>query len=114
MEQTQEREILFERAARGDAAAVEALGVLARQRDTRAQELLLTRAQQADQLAFEGLWESYRSAIQGFLRSRLVNDADVQDILQEVSVAVWQKLPTYDPERGSFYSFVRYWAGLMW
>src|SRR5205823_8548845 len=44
---------------------------------------------------------------------RLANDVDAQDVVQETWLQVWQKLPTYDPDRASFATFVKYWASVL-
>jgi hypothetical protein len=79
-----------------------------------AQQALVTRAQQGEGVAFDRLWACYERAIYGFLRSRVTEDADIQDIVQNTSIEVWQKLSSYDPNRGSFYTFVRCTAAFMW
>jgi RNA polymerase sigma factor (sigma-70 family) len=70
-------------------------------------------ARTGDRDAFDRLHDMYAKAIHGFVRIRLANDADAQDLTQETWLMVWQKLPTYDPARASFVTFVKYWAGVL-
>jgi hypothetical protein len=112
---------LISRAQQGDLRAFDDLRLQAQHGEawaqeqlTIAQQALVTRAQQGDGAAFDRLWACYERAIHGFLRSRVSQDADIEDIVQNTSIEVWQKLSTYDPNRGSFYTFVRCTAVFMW
>jgi RNA polymerase sigma factor (sigma-70 family) len=70
-------------------------------------------ARAGDRAAFNRLHDLYAKAIYGFVRIRLASDADAQDLTQETWLQVWQKLPTYDPDRASFVTFVKYWASVL-
>ena len=74
---------------------------------------LAARARAGERDAFDRLHDMYAKAIYGFVRVRLANDADAQDLVQETWLQVWQKLPTYDPDRASFVTFVKYWASVL-
>ena len=74
---------------------------------------LVERARGGDRDAFDRLHTTYERAIFGFVRVRLANDEDAHDVAQETWLQVWQKLPTYDPARASFVTFVKYWAGVL-
>ncbi len=74
---------------------------------------LAVRAKAGDRDAFDRLHDMYERAICGFVRIRLADDADAQDLAQETWLQVWQKLPTYDPDRASFVTFVKYWASVL-
>lgn len=43
---------------------------------------------------FEEIWSKYRARIRAFLRSRISNSADVDDLLQEISIKVFNGLST--------------------
>jgi RNA polymerase sigma factor (sigma-70 family) len=74
---------------------------------------LVARARAGERDAFDRLHGLYERAIYGFVRVRLADDADAQDVAQDTWVQVWQKLPTYDPARASFVTFVKYWASVL-
>nr|WP_309695314.1 RNA polymerase sigma factor [Armatimonas sp.] len=57
---------------------------------------LLLRAQRGDRAAFDGLVQLHQTALRGFLRRRLPNDA-VEDVLQETFLAAWSALPAFEP-----------------
>jgi len=46
----------------------------------------------------------------GFLRVRVKDNAAAQDLAQETWAEVWEHVETYDPERGSFWTFTKIWA----
>lgn len=74
---------------------------------------LAARALAGDQQAFDVLRAGAERAVRGYLRVRVRHDDDVDDLLQETWLQVWQKLPTYDPGRARFVSFARYWADIL-
>jgi RNA polymerase sigma factor (sigma-70 family) len=74
---------------------------------------LLARARSGDRSAFDKLHARYARAILGYIRTRLLDEDDAQDVSQDTWAAVWEKLPTYDAQRSSFVTFVKYWAGIM-
>ncbi|KZL19421.1 ECF RNA polymerase sigma factor SigR [Pseudovibrio axinellae] len=43
------------------------------------------------QVTLEDIWEQYRSALKAFLRSRLSNPEDVEDLLQEILIKTFQR-----------------------
>jgi len=42
----------------------------------------------------ESIWQEYSTSLRGFLYSRVSNDADVEDLLQEVLIKTYQNLDT--------------------
>ena len=82
-------------------------GVLA---TTAAQEAGLMPEEQAtpDQLI-----ESHQARLYGFIRCRVRNDAAADDLVQETWTEVWKRIDTYDPNRGSFWTFTKIWAGFV-
>ena len=65
---------------------------------------LLIRLGNQSQDAWPEFISIYESALYGFCRAKGLQDADVQDVLQDVLTAVMQKLPDWDSDsnRGSF------------
>lgn len=56
-------------------------------------------AQRGDVAAFEKLVAEFDQRIFGFLRQRLGNDHDAQDVTQETFVKAWRSIERFDPER---------------
>lgn len=73
---------------------------------------LIRRACNGDDEAITQLYKAYQKAVYGFIRARVRQDADAEDVAQETWIEVWKKLPAYDPAKGSFFTWIRYWAGL--
>jgi RNA polymerase sigma factor (sigma-70 family) len=74
---------------------------------------LVALARAGDRDAFDRLHGLYEKVIYGFVRVRLADDGDAQDLAQDTWLQVWQKLPTYDPARASFVTFAKYWASVL-
>jgi len=53
-------------------------------------------------LPFEHLYAQYHLRIYRYLRAHLKNDDDAADLTQQIFFQVWLRLPTYQPEKGSF------------
>ncbi len=73
----------------------------------------IERARRGDRQAFDELCAAYGKAVYGAIRVRVASDDDARDVLQETWLQVWQKLPTFDPARGSFQAFAKYWSSVM-
>jgi RNA polymerase sigma-70 factor (ECF subfamily) len=51
-------------------------------------------------MEFQQLWQQYKDPLQQFLRSRVKNSADVDDLLQEIFIKTYQHLNTVkEPEK---------------
>jgi RNA polymerase sigma factor (sigma-70 family) len=74
---------------------------------------LIARSRQGDRAAFDTLYAACEPQVNGFVRSRTRDDHDVQQIVQNTRLIVWEKIPIYDPSRARFTAFTKYWAGLM-
>ena len=70
---------------------------------------LLIRAQAGDAGAWEDLCELYRPLIVGWLRRQAVPDGEVDDLVQEIFLAVVRGLPSFSPSgrRGAFRAWLR-------
>ena len=76
-------------------------------------ENALTRtASEHSREAFDKLYQIYHREILGYLRARS-RSADVNDLSQEIWTQLWTKISDYDPARGNFAAFAKYWAGIM-
>jgi RNA polymerase sigma-70 factor (ECF subfamily) len=70
---------------------------------------LLFRAREGDQQAWEDLHTLYRPLIVGWLRRQGVSDRDVDDLVQEIFLAVHRGLPTFSHSgrEGAFRAWIR-------
>jgi RNA polymerase sigma-70 factor (ECF subfamily) len=70
---------------------------------------LLLRACQGDEGAWQDLCELYRPLIAGWLRRQSVPEADIDDLVQEIFLAVVRGLPlfSHSGRRGAFRSWLR-------
>jgi len=71
---------------------------------------LTQKAQQGNREAFEDLYLKYRSAIRGYVSSRIFDADTIKDIEQATWAWVLEKIDSFDPGRMAFYSFVKYKA----
>jgi RNA polymerase sigma-70 factor (ECF subfamily) len=59
----------------------------------------------------EHLWDQYSSRLKGFIRSRVWDDAEAEDILQEVFIRIHRNLcctPDWEKPEGWFYQIARH------
>lgn len=76
------------------------------------EDTLTSRARERSAEAFERLYQIYHREIRGYLRARSPS-ADVNDLFQETWTQLWSKISDFDPARGNFAAFAKYWAGIM-
>lgn len=57
-------------------------------------------------LPFEILYERYYIRIYRYIRAHLHNDEDAADLTQQVFFQIWLQINTYQPERGSFATWI--------
>lgn len=74
--------------------------------------LVLEQAQRRNEAAFQELRRRYERKVYGYVRVRIDNDMDADEVAQKTWLEVWQKMPTYDPARGTLIAFVLFWAGI--
>jgi RNA polymerase sigma-70 factor (ECF subfamily) len=60
---------------------------------------LMAQAQDGDPDAYHRLLTELSGLVTGFVRRRLANDADVEDVVQEVLLSIHTARKTYDPRR---------------
>ena len=70
---------------------------------------LLLRARTGDEGAWQDLCELYRPLIAGWLRRQSVPEADIDDLVQEIFLAVVRGLPSFSHSgrRGAFRTWLR-------
>jgi len=69
-------------------------------------EALIARVALGDPTALETLYDQYASTILGFSLKITGERAAAEDVLQETFWRVWQSAATYQPQRGSFTSWL--------
>ena len=73
----------------------------ATQDDNRAEELdLLRRIAQRERAAFEALYSRYANILYASALKFVKEDADAQDVVQDVFIQIWDKAKLYDPAKG--------------
>jgi RNA polymerase sigma-70 factor (ECF subfamily) len=69
--------------------------------DDRAVELdLLARVAKRERAAFEQLYDRYVNILYATAMKFLKEDADAQDVVQDVFIQIWDKAKLYDPAKG--------------
>jgi RNA polymerase sigma-70 factor (ECF subfamily) len=69
------------------------------------QELMLKVAQ-GDRGAFRLLYDRFSTPLYSLALRMLANEAEAQDMLQEVFLSIWNKAPAFRPERGTAFAWV--------
>ena len=67
---------------------------------------LVSQAQGGDELAFAALYVYFFHRVYRYLRMRLGDSEDAQDLAQDVFERLIRALPNYDPKRGSFRAWI--------
>jgi RNA polymerase sigma-70 factor, ECF subfamily len=67
---------------------------------------LIAKVAQGDRSAFGALYDRYSTPLYSLAIRMLGNEAEAQDLLQEVFLSIWNKAPTFRAERGSTFSWV--------
>ena len=71
------------------------------QEDARAEEFdLLRRIAQRERSAFEDLYSRYVNILYASALKFVKEDADAQDVVQDVFIQIWDKAKLYDPAKG--------------
>jgi RNA polymerase sigma-70 factor (ECF subfamily) len=70
-----------------------------------ADETLLTQVAAGDREAFGVLYDRLSTPLYSLALKMLASEAEAQDLLQEVFLSVWNKASTFDPARGSAFSW---------
>jgi RNA polymerase sigma-70 factor (ECF subfamily) len=67
---------------------------------------LITKVAMGDRLAFGTLYDRFAAPLYSLALKMLGNEAEAQDLLQEVFLSVWNKADTFRADRGSAFSWV--------
>lgn len=69
--------------------------------ESRAEEVdLLRRIAQRERAAFEALYDRYANILYATSLKFVKEDADAQDVVQDVFIQIWDKAKLYDPAKG--------------
>lgn len=67
---------------------------------------LIVRLKQKDKYALSYLYDHYASALNGVI-IRIIKAEDVaEEVLQDVFLKVWDKIDTYDPDKGKLFTWI--------
>lgn len=69
-------------------------------------ENLMSRIASGDEEAFEALYDSLASRVFGLVRRILRDEAQSEEVTQEIFVEAWQSATRYDPARGSVHAWL--------
>jgi RNA polymerase sigma-70 factor (ECF subfamily) len=69
-------------------------------------EQLMLKVAEGNRAAFTALYERFSAPIYSLALKMLANDAEAQDLLQEVFLSIWNKAVTFRAERGTAFAWV--------
>jgi RNA polymerase sigma-70 factor (ECF subfamily) len=69
-------------------------------------EQLILKVAEGDRTAFGSLYDRFSSPLYSLALKMLANEAEAQDLLQEVFLSVWNKASTFRADRGTAFSWV--------
>jgi RNA polymerase sigma-70 factor, ECF subfamily len=64
--------------------------------------VLVSEAKKGNTEAFAGIYDLYAQRIFRYVRMKIQNRSEAEDLLQEVFVRAWRGLPNFDPRAGKF------------
>ena len=73
---------------------------------TDADEHLIAQVARGNRSAFAALYDRFSTPLYSLALKMLANEAEAQDLLQEVFLSVWNKAAAFHAERGSAFSWV--------
>ncbi len=69
-------------------------------------EQLLRKVAEGNRSAFGALYDRFSTPVYSLALKMLANEAEAQDLVQEVFLSVWNKASTFRPEKGAAFSWV--------
>ena len=69
-------------------------------------EQLIQAVRGGDQRAFATLYDNYSAALFGVVTKIVRSDAIAEDVMQDSFVNIWKKFQTYDPAKGSIFTWM--------
>jgi RNA polymerase sigma-70 factor, ECF subfamily len=68
--------------------------------------LLVGRLKNAEESAFSELYDRYSGALNGVIKKMIRDEDRALDILQDSLVKIWKNIHSYDPSKGSFFTWM--------
>lgn len=75
-------------------------------------EDLIGRLHQRDPAALDEMYRRYQRVLRGYLRGRCTSLSDAEDLLQTTWILILENLDRFDPSKGNFAAFAKYWASI--
>ncbi len=69
------------------------------------EELLISQLKKGNTKALSTVYDNYSGALYGVILRMCKNEAQAQDLLQEVFLKIWNNANSYDPAKGKFYTW---------
>lgn len=69
-------------------------------------EQLIQSVRGGDQRAFATLYDNYSASLYGVVCQIVKSDAIAEDVMQDAFVNIWKKFQTYDPAKGSIFTWM--------
>jgi RNA polymerase sigma-70 factor, ECF subfamily len=69
-------------------------------------EQLMLKVAEGSRAAFSAIYDRFSRPLYSLALKMLANEAEAQDLLQEVFLSVWNKAATFRPEKGSAFAWV--------
>lgn len=70
------------------------------------QEQLLELIKKKDGKSFDYLYDMYAQSLFGVIHTIVKNKAQAEDVLQDVMIKIWEKIDTYNSDKGRFYTWI--------
>ncbi|MBL0054375.1 MAG: sigma-70 family RNA polymerase sigma factor [Bacteroidetes bacterium] len=67
---------------------------------------LISALKNKQHIAYEYLYDNYSEALYGVIHKVLNDDEQANDILQDTIVTIWQKIDSYNPEKGTLFTWM--------
>ncbi len=69
-------------------------------------EILVEKLKAIDDKTFEEIYKQYYEKVKSYVTSKIGNDNNIEDLVQEVFIRVYKYLDSYDSSKGNFYNFI--------
>ncbi len=69
-------------------------------------DYLVTAIRGGDQQAFATLYDNYSASLFGVVRQIVKSEAIAEDVMQDAFVNIWKKFQTFDPAKGSIFTWM--------
>lgn len=73
---------------------------------TQKTETLFERLQNGSEEALSEIYDNYSAPLYGLILKIVKDEMEAQDILQDCFITIWKKASSYDPSKGSFFTWM--------